>query len=232
MSAVFGLFRLQQVDRQIDQTQARLNAIQAVLENDTELRKALDELEAAQKGCQEAQALLRESEAEVKAQQIKIEQAESSLYGGSVHNPKELQDLQNDVASLKRRLSTLEDRQLDAMLAMDTHQSGLEAAQNGLAGLSSRRGDEHDQLLEEQASLNKNHARLQAERQAVTTDLPAASLQMYEEMRGRKRGVAVSEVADNSCSACGTQLSPAIQQSARSSQIIFCPTCGRILYAS
>ena len=40
MSAALGLYRLQQVDSQIDQIQARLKVIQQTLENDAELRAA------------------------------------------------------------------------------------------------------------------------------------------------------------------------------------------------
>ncbi len=233
MSAALGLFRLQQVDRQIDQSQARVNAIQEMLENDAELRKALEGTETAGQGSQKAQALLREAEAQVKAQQIKIEQAESSLYGGSVHNPKELQDLQNDVASLKKHLSTLEERQLEAMIQAEDAQKALDSAQAELAALQARRGDDHSKLIEERGSLDKTLSRLQAERQAVMTDLAAASLEIYEGLRSRRRGVAVAEVSDNSCSACGTRLTAALQQSARSlTQVFYCPSCGRILYAS
>lgn len=233
MSAALGLFRLQQVDRQIDQSQARLNAIQQVLENDAELRKALEGVDTTQKGRHEAETLLREAEAQVRAQQIKIEQAESSLYGGTVHNPKELQDLQNDVASLKRHLSTLEERQLEAMIQVESSLAALEAAQAELSGLQSRRGDDHARLLEERAVHEKNMLRLRAERQAVVSDLAARSLEMYEELRGRRRGIAVAEVTDSTCSACGAPLTPSQQQNARStSQVSYCPSCGRILYAS
>src|SRR5919205_4285548 len=47
MSAALGLYRLQQVDRQIDQIQARLRAIQQTLENDAELRGANQRFAAA-----------------------------------------------------------------------------------------------------------------------------------------------------------------------------------------
>ena len=69
-------------------------------------------VETAQTEWQAAKTSLRVAEAEAEAQKIKIEHTEASLYGGSVHNPKELQDLQRDVASLKKHLTTLEERQL------------------------------------------------------------------------------------------------------------------------
>jgi len=40
MSAALGLYRLQQVDSQIDQIQGRLKAIQQTIENDVMLRAA------------------------------------------------------------------------------------------------------------------------------------------------------------------------------------------------
>jgi len=44
MSAALGLYRLQQVDSQIDQIQARLKAIQQTLENDVALNSANEHL--------------------------------------------------------------------------------------------------------------------------------------------------------------------------------------------
>ncbi|MGE5250782.1 MAG: zinc ribbon domain-containing protein [Bacteroidota bacterium] len=233
MSAALGLFRLQQVDRQIDQNSARMSAIKQVLENDLELRQALSQVDEAAKMQAQAEAMLREAEAVGRAQQIKIEQAQSSLYGGQVHNPKELQDLQNDVTSLTRHLGTLEDRQLEAMLGLEEAQAAVKAAQAELSGIQSRRGDDHLRLVEEQNSLVRSMERLSAERQAIMADIPAQDLKIYDNLRERRRGIAVAGVADNSCAACGTTLTAALQQAAHSTtQLTFCPSCGRILYAS
>src|SRR5688500_11179968 len=102
MSASLGLYRLQQVDRQIDQARAQLEIIQKTLENDAELRDSLAKVEEAQTGHHVARHELKNAEVETLGQKAKIEQAEASLYGGRVQNPKELQDLQKDVASLKK----------------------------------------------------------------------------------------------------------------------------------
>lgn len=232
MSASLGVFRLQQVDRQIDQGRARLQAIGRILEDDVELRSALQLVEAAQEEGKQAERDLHEAEHSVQKQLDKIKQAEGSLYGGSVHNPKELQDLQNDVASLKRHLTTLEERQLEAMLKLETTEQNAQSAQGQLDGLKTRLGDQHRELLEEQAALSKNLERLQAERQAVLSALAIQALEQYENLRQQRRGMAVAEINENSCSACGTLLTAAMQQNARSTtQLAHCPSCGRILYA-
>jgi predicted nucleic acid-binding Zn-ribbon protein len=232
MSAALGLFRLQQVDRQMDQSSARMAAIRSTLENDAEVQQALRQVDEARNKELQVQAQLRAAEELRQSQQIKIEQAEASLYGGGVHNPKELQDLQNDVASLKKHLATLEERQLESMLELEDAEKALQQAEDALQILQASRGDSHGKLIEEQKTLARAIERLQAERQAVVTDILAPSLQIYDNLRERRRGIAVAEVSDNSCAACGTRLTQALQQAAHStSQLAYCPSCGRVLYA-
>jgi uncharacterized protein len=233
MSAALGLYRLQQVDSQIDQIQARLRLIQQTLENDVELRAANDGLTAAAGKHKEAERALTLTEAEVQKQRIKIEQTEASLYGGKVHNPKELQDLQKDVASLKRHIETLEERQLEAMLTAEATEKNLQTAKTDLERVQSNLKDQNQDLSSESEALHKNLERLNSERQAVVTDIASQALSIYDQLRRQKRGRAIATINDNSCEACGTTLTPSQQQSARStSQLFHCPTCGRILYAN
>lgn len=233
MSAALGLYRLQQVDSQIDQIESRLKTIQQTLENDVELRSANDQLAAAEIKYAQAERALKLSESEVEKQRIKIEQTEASLYGGRVQNPKELQDLQNDAASLKRHLATLEERQLEAMLAMENAEDELRAGKADLARVQSRLKEQHRDLTMEVDTLRKDLERLSSERQAVVRDIAGQTLSVYDQLRQKKRGIAITTVADSSCEACGTTLTPSQQQSARStSQLFHCPTCGRILFAN
>lgn len=233
MSAALGLYRLQQVDSQIDQIQARLKSIQQTLENDLELRAAREQLTVAETRHKDAERALRLSESEVEKQSIKIQQTEASLYGGRVHNPKELQDLQKDVASLKRHLETLEERQLEAMLVAETSEKDLQAAKGQLDGSQADLNEQNRDLTNERAALHRSLDRLNAERLAVVTDIANQTLNVYEQLRQQKRGLAITTIAENACEACGTTLTASQQQNARStSQLFHCPTCGRILYAN
>ncbi len=233
MSAALGLYRLQQVDSQIDQIQSRLKTIQQILENDAALRAANEGFVAAESQHNDAERALRLIEADVEKQQIKLEQAEASLYGGKVHNPKELQDLQKDSASLKRHLQTLEERQLEAMISVEDAEKNLQTARIDLERVQSNLKEQHKDLTQEGETLHKNLARLNSERQAVVTDIASQALSIYDQLRKQKRGLAITTIADNSCEACGTTLTASQQQTARStSQLFHCPTCGRILYAN
>lgn len=232
MSASLGLYRLQQVDRQIDRVQAQLDAIRKTLENDVELRSAMVRVETAEKENHRLRHDLQLIEHEAASQQIKIQQAEASLYGGNVHNPKELQDLQKDVASLKRHLATLEERELEVMVELEQAEKNLQSTQAELEVLQSRLGSEHKKLLDSRGILLKDLERLAEEREAALAPIESHLLVIYENLRQQRRGVAVTEVSDNSCDSCGSRLTASLQQNARSAtQIFHCPSCGRILYA-
>jgi uncharacterized protein len=230
MSSTLGLFRLQQVDRQIDRVRSQLDSIQKTLENDSELKQALNKVEVTQKENHHALHEMKNAEAEVQAQKIKIEQTESSLYSGNVKNPKELQDLQMESASLKKHLVTLEERELEAMLKAETASAEYESAKTALELLQAKRGNEHKKLIEDKESLTRQLESLADEREASLAPIDTTLLQSYEDLRKNKRGVAVSEIEDNACALCGTDINASAQQNARR-QIVYCPSCGRILFA-
>jgi predicted nucleic acid-binding Zn-ribbon protein len=233
MSASLGLHRLQQVDRQIDHARSQLDTIRQTLENDAELRELLNQLEAVKTDHHHAQRDLKNAEAEVEAQKIKIEQAESSLYGGKVQSPKELQDLQKDIASLKKHLVTLEERELEAMVKAEDAENALQSAKTKLELIQARLGSEHKKLIENQSVLTMKLEQLAEEREATQAPIESTMLQIYENLRQQKKGVAITEVDDNSCASCGATITIALQQNARSQkQLAHCPSCGRILYAN
>lgn len=233
MSAALGLYRLQHVDSQMDQIHGRLKAIQETLQNDRELRAAMDAFSASENESKTAERAFKSTGADVEKQRIKIELAESSLYGGKVHNPKELQDLQLDVASLKKHLVTLENIELEAMSALENAEQDMQTAKSQLERVQADKSIQYNDLTKESASLQKEIERLDSERKAVMSGIPQPSVLTYDSLRKQKRGVAITTVSDSACSACGTTLTPSQQQNARStSQLFTCPTCGRILFSN
>ena len=233
MSQTLSLHRLQQTDSRIDRVHARILEIQKILENDEALRLATTNAKMANEAHVEAERVLRAAENIVQDQRLKIEQTESSLYSGAVMNPKELQDLQNDVASLNRHLATLEDRLLESMLACDDAQTFLQNAEKNLDIEHLRVASQNSDLNNEMEEMIKNKLRLATERQAIAVSIPENLLAEYESLRKQKHGVAVAVILDNSCDVCGATLTPAQSQIARSSsQMIHCPSCGRILFGN
>ncbi len=232
MSDTFKLYRMQQLDSQLDAIQKRLNEIEIALSDRRELKLAESQLEAATEILNRVTAELRHSEQEVKAQRLKIEQTEATLYGGKVRNPKELQDLQNESAALKRYLAVLEDRQLEKMIAQEEAQADEAQASGQFEKERLRKETLNEGLSREKSSLQDDAHRQQSERDAAAASILKSDLDLYYQLRQQRRGIAVAKVSDIHCSACGSTLNAALLHSSRSpNQITRCDTCGRILYA-
>ena len=233
MSASLGLYRLQVVDSRLDVIHARLDEIRQILENDEEMRLAQKRVDETEKTHNSAVQVLKRAESEVSQQKIKIEQSESRLYSGTVKNPKELQDLQNEVAALKRHLMTLEDRQLEAMVEEESVTATKQKALDKQKAVQSQQTEQNQNLTTEKDELLKELERFESERQAALSPLEDNLLAVYDELRQQKRGIAVALVSEGACTACGTTLTPAQNQSVRSTiEINNCPSCKRILFAN
>jgi hypothetical protein len=231
MSQPFKLFRLQQLDTQIDTSRARLKEIEALINDDHELRKSMEEAESAQQALHDAKKEVQKADDETAQLRLKIEQTDASLYGGKIRNPKELQDLQNELAALKRHMVVLEDRQLESMYGEEQATELSEAAANALQQQRDRRETKLALLRAEQKRLENDLVHLEEERVVGVGSIEGVDYQLYEQLRRDRRGVAVARVSDRACSACGTTLNAMLLQAARSqNEVHRCDTCGRILY--
>jgi hypothetical protein len=232
MSQPFQLFRLQQIDSQLDQGGIRLREIDVALNDHAAMNQVKQQAEESTKALETARKELHRAEQNVQAQRIKIEQTEAALYGGKVRNPKELQDLQNESAALKRFLDTLEERQLEVLIAIEEVEERHKESMETLAKVTGESEQNNRQLIAEKMSLEQEVSRLEGERRAAASPISPADLALYEKLRQQRRGVAVAKINNSVCSGCGSALNASLLQAAHSpSQLARCETCGRILYA-
>lgn len=232
MSQIFHLYRLQKMDTRRAQISLRLAEINHILSTDPVLAAAQQRHAKAELALNAARGNLRSAEAAAQTIQIKIENNQSTLYGGRVQNPKELNDLQIEQASLKRHLTLLEDEQLNAMGIVEEAESETALAVDQLNKAQAAAAASQAALLGEKVTLEREFARLESERLAILPSIPAPDLELYDRLSSQKRGLAIADIQDDSCSGCGNMISPGLRQAARSSsQANFCPSCGRILYA-
>lgn len=231
MNQPFKLYRLQQIDSQLDWTRARLEEIDVILANKSELQKAQQRHEKTNLELSTAQKELRQAEENVNQQQLKIEHTESTLYSGKVRNPKELQDMQNELAAHNRYLSVLEERQLKAMFTEEEAAANNQATFEQLELVQEKSAQQRETLNKEKEGLLVDVSRLEDERLAAANGIPEPDMKLYNTLRLQRRGIAVAKVSDETCSACGTTLSSTLLDSARKpNQLNLCETCGRILY--
>lgn len=232
MSSPFKLFRLQQVDTQLDQVRARLAEIKRKLADDEVIRQAQQTLTDSQKVQEAAQKEVSSAEDEVKSLQAKLKENQDTLYGGKVKNPKELQDLQMEAESLTRHLRSLEDTQLEKMVALEERQAAVRAAEEALEAARAQQAIEARTLGSEQNKLAAEAQRMEDEKSADLSSIAKEDLKIYESLRSSKGGLAVAKVQNKTCGACGAELSASLAQAARSpNELARCDNCKRILYA-
>jgi len=231
MSRPFKLYRLQQIDSQLDWLHGRLQDIEAALKEDSVLKQAIESAQKAEDDLQRARKVLRTAEENVLQQRTKIEQNESTLYGGKMHNPKELKDLEKEVEALKRFLSVLEDRQLEAMMSEEEAASTSQIVAADLEKVRAQFQSETNELTLEKDKLLKDVDRMEEERRVSAGAVNADDLALYTQLREKRRGVAVAKVVDRACSACGSTLNACLLDAVHSpNQLNLCDACGRILY--
>ncbi|MCJ7512360.1 MAG: C4-type zinc ribbon domain-containing protein [Anaerolineales bacterium] len=232
MSRASSLFRLQRQDKELDGLRSRQAAIEAELATAGGLGSRRGSLRTAVAELQAAQTANAQAENEVLVLRAKIEATEAALYGGSVRNPKELADLQQESDALHRHLTILENRLLDIMLGLEGAENGHGLAQSDLDSGEAAWSQARQALEGSLTALARQMERLEGEREATMASIPAPDLALYESLRRSYGGTAVAEVLDASCAACGLAVAPSIIQTVRSSpELVRCRQCNRILYA-
>jgi len=233
MNQAQALYQLQTVDLAIAEKQTRLDEIDRLLGDDSVLRTAAQAVEDAQAALKPWTARSSDLDLEIKSLNAKMKAVDERLYSGRVKNPKELQDMQDEVAALKRRRATLEDDLLEAMIEVENHQALCAEASTRLADLQAEQETEQGDLRHEQQTLTGALADLKQQRQAALKPISAASLQIYQELRPVKQGQVVAPMIDTMCKTCGSTQTLTIAKQVRvGKELVYCTGCGRILVFS
>lgn len=232
MNSAFHLYQLQKVDSQINLLDIRLKEIADLLRNDSEIQAATQALFEVSSSLSAANSVLQSIEQKIRTKRNKLEQSESSLYAGNIKNPKELQDLQKEVASLKSVISEYENEQMEQMILIEQIEKEKSIHEDQLNSANKKFELRQKDLVEESKRIETQRSKLLTEREISLSQVPELLILTYDDLRKKKSGVAVARVEDQTCSICGTSLTPAECQAAKSSTKIFtCSSCGRVLYA-
>lgn len=230
MSHIQQLHRLQQIDSKLDAHRERYREVNAALKDDRTLRDARETSQSLQDRLRPQKAHSNDLSLKIKATVTQSEQLSQRLYSGKVQNPKELTDIQDKIAALKRQRSKLEDELLESMITVEELQAAFDTAQERLAVVEQSWEQEQSALADERQQIKQEARQLRADREASVAALPADTLALYEELRQAKGGQAVARLEGESCAACAVaQTSNIIQKVRQRQEITFCVSCGRIL---
>lgn len=171
-------------------------------------------------------------EAKLETVDARIAEIDRRLYSGEVSATRELLAMSDEIESLKRRRSSLEDDVLAAMEAGEPLAAEAAALERQRAELAARADALRRSIGEAEAAIDAELAAEERARAEAAAGLPADLLERYERLRSKLGGVGAARLVGPSCQGCHLTL-PAteIARIKRESPdaLVLCDQCGRIL---
>jgi len=195
---------------------------------DAELRDELAALEAAESDLRREQA---KAEADVDQVRSRIERDRTRLDAGQVSSPRELENLQSEIASLIRRQSDLEEIVLDVM----ERQEAAELRNNALTQEEGALARERDEVAARRdvalGEISEQEEKAGSLRASVAADVPGDLLDLYGKLRAQ-HGVGAAALRRGRCEGCHLSLNTvelAHLRAAPPDEVLRCEECRRIL---
>jgi len=224
------LYRLQEIDSNVLQHHKRLEEIAAQLADNKALTESQRQVTSDQQTLAPLQSKVRNLELEIQTNTAKLRETDETLYSGKVRNPKELQDMQHEIQSLKKRNQELEDILLETMIAVDTAAAALKDSTSKLETIQAQFELANKSLIEERKRLKSEGSALLKKREQLVPSIDANVLKIYNNLRPRKNNIAVSVLVNQSCSVCHVQQDMNVIQAVRKGDsLAYCSSCGRII---
>ena len=233
MTVVQQLYDLLGVDDDIDRHNQSIASLDAALEDTRQLEETRQAVEEARDTLRKQQAERTDLELTAESSQQKSGEVEGKLYGGTVRNPRELEDLQAELNMLRELQKKHEESLLQALEAVEETESSLNALEGSLQEMEATWQVDKARMLGERSGLQESLAQLQKKRDDMSALVSPVHLRLYDGLRSTRQGLAVVKVERGSCQGCRITLPTRVVQQARTSaEPVKCPSCSRILYAS
>jgi predicted nucleic acid-binding Zn-ribbon protein len=171
-------------------------------------------------------------DADVEQVKTRRERDQQRMDQGLVSNPKDLQRMQQEMESLQRRITSLEDDELEVMERLEEAQRTLDGLNVRLAETDARLAELSDARDRKAADLEQSLGEVARQRGPVVEDLPTDLLALYDRLRESKGGVGAALLRARRCEGCNLDIDNAELaqiRSAPSDTVIRCEECSRIL---
>ncbi|WP_199566722.1 zinc ribbon domain-containing protein [Streptomyces triticagri] len=229
------LLDVQALDVRLQQLAHRRSALPEHAEIDSltkDLTQLRDLLVAA--GTEESDCAREQTKAEQDVDQVRRRAArdQQRLDSGAITSPKDLENLQREIASLAKRQGDLEDVVLEVMERRESAQERVgeltervSSVEAKIADATARRDAAFGEIDEEAGSVTK-------ERSVVAGSVPADLLKLYDKLREQQGGIGAARLFQRRCEGCRLELNITELNEVRAAAadtVLRCENCRRIL---
>jgi predicted nucleic acid-binding Zn-ribbon protein len=233
--AQLKLLDVQELDARTDLLRHQLRTLPELAEIDrlTAQRRDLDDqVRDARIAVDDLTVEQHKVDADVEQVKTRRERDQQRMDQGLVSNPKDLQRMQQEMESLQRRITSLEDDELEVMERLEEAQRTLDQLTAQLALTDAGLADLSAAREQKAAALEHSLGEVVQQRGPVVADLPPDLLTLYDRLRESKGGVGAALLRARRCEGCNLDIDNAELaqiRSASSDTVIRCEECSRIL---
>ena len=222
--------RLQSLDLRIAELEREVATLPKHI---AQIEKALDShlrrLEADRAALVGNQKERKQLEDDVKVENQKISKLRDQMLGAKTNE--QYRAFQNEIDYLEKEIRKSEDRILELMTESEALDGNVKKADAALKEekqhVEAEKAKARERTAVDQAALDQ----IKQERAALATKLPRTTAAAYDRIFKKRGGVVVAEASGGRCSACQITLRPQhLQDLRRGDALMFCESCGRILY--
>ena len=151
---------------------------------------------------------------------------------GLISNPKDLERMGHELESLERRISSLEDDELEVMEKVEEAQTELRGYEDLVAETDEKLAALTASRDEKLAAIDADLQQVQADRGPAAEGLPDDLVALYQRLREQKGGVGAATLRARTCSGCQLTLDSVEMsriQGLPEDEVVRCEECDRIL---
>ena len=224
------VIQLQSLDHKITTLEKEVAALPkhiAVIEK--ALESHLRKLEADKAALSANQKDRKKLEGDIQMHQQKISKLRDQMLGAKTNE--QYRAFQHEIEFIEKEIRQAEDRILELMSESEPLDQNVKKAEQALAQEKKQVEAEKAQARERTAVDQKELDTLRRQREQSVGSMPKEALAAYGRIRKKWSNTVVAEAANGRCSACQIVLRPQFLQDLRKGdQLMFCESCGRILY--
>jgi predicted nucleic acid-binding Zn-ribbon protein len=233
LGEVSDLYRLQQLELDIDKTRKELKGLPVYAQFkklQSEVADNREFLSWTESKLAEQRKRTRRLEMEVEKLLQESKDIQARLYSGTIKSAKELEQMENKNKALLRDKNKTEEDLFLALETLEELEAKLLAGRETLDDNSQRLRDMQREGNKEIKSYKDQITALETERDDLRSRISPSLLDNYDTMRVRYHGRPLAHLERDTCSGCRMSVSSNLQNRlCNPAAIINCENCGRLL---
>jgi uncharacterized protein len=234
-AAQLALLDLQELDSRADLLRHQRSSLPELAEISTleATRAQLDgQRRDAQIAVDDLSAEQTKVDADVEVVKVRRTRDQQRMDQGLITSPKDLERMQGELESLQRRITSLEDDELEVMARLEDAQTTLDSLTAQVAAVDERLAALAAARDARTAELDQELATLADDRGPAAGGVPEDLLALYDKLRAAKDGVGAAALRARECGGCRLALDPseiAVIRATAEDEVVRCQECQRIL---